>query len=328
MSLRAVAQQAGVSVSTVSRYLRGELRLKDETEYRVIQAMQELNYEPQTENSSTNTVALIVPDLKNPYFADIAETVSKMAVAHGGEAVIQLTNGIRSREQGLVLNALENPAYQAIFYVGTNRHNPVLETAVGRKPLVVLDEPMAKSAAKDIPFVGADNFSGAFQATAYLISLGHQKIAHVGGPKNSQSAKERHKGYKSALKVHGIAYDESLIFRGPYTEKFGASVLSYLTQIDPMPTALMVASDIVAIGIISSVETNGLRIPQDLSVVGFDGIGSGTWIHPQLTTVVQPIEEIVETGFAELVRLRDKETAHSHRLPMELQVRESTAPLT
>ena len=324
MSLRSVAQHAGVSVSTVSRYVRGELRVTGDTERRIRAAMDELGYHPPSRQIAPGRVALVIPDLSNPYFADLAQSVAQAGLARELETTIHLTGGISHREQGLVSAAVEDPTLLGVFYVGTNRYNPALRTAVGRKPLVVLDEPLEESDAEGIPFVGADNFSGSYQATSYLISLGHERIAHIGGPADSQSARHRLQGYCSALEAHGIDTDGELVFRGPYSEKFGASVLTYVTRLDPMPTALMVASDIAAVGIISAAAANGIAIPQDLSIVGFDGIGVGAWLRPKLTTVVQPIREITATGFAEILRICDGETGENHMLPMELQVREST----
>lgn len=327
MSLSAVARAAGVSVSTVSRYAKGQLQLKPETEDHIRVAMREVGYDlPQLETIESRVV-LIVPDLSNPYFADVAGAVARACSERGLEALVSVTGGIAHRERQLVASCAAMDDLYGILYIGMNRTNAELSAVAERKPVVVLDEPMDRSNSARIPLVKADNFGGAFQATNYLIQQGHRTIAHVGGPDDLESAHERLRGYREALDFHRLPHHEELTFRGPYSEKYGTSVLTYVLRAAPRPTALMVSSDIVAIGIISAAEQHGLEIPHDLSLVGFDGIAVGAWLRPKLTTVVQPVEDLVTTGLQELRRLHEGDAGQDHSLPMELRIRESSAAL-
>ncbi|SEB54915.1 transcriptional regulator, LacI family [Paramicrobacterium humi] len=325
MTLSAVARKAGVSLSTVSRYVKGELHVTSETATQIHAAMDELGYSPKRQKGRESRVALIVPDLSNPYFADLADVVSRTSAEQGLDPFVAVSGGISSREQQLLTSLSTLPELHGILYVGMNRTNPSLITVAERTPVVVLDEPVVLKGKHSLPFVGADNFSGAYQATNYLLSLNHERIAHIGGPEDLESARERLRGFSEALSSHGHTPDDELIFRGPYSESFGASVLTYVLRLDPRPTALVVSSDIVAVGIISAAEQNGVRIPDDLSIIGFDGIGVGAWLRPKLTTVVQPVQEIVTEGLRQLRRGHNGERAQTHSLPMVLRIRESSS---
>lgn len=327
MTLSAVAKAAGVSVSTVSRYVKGELHLKTETEESIRTAMREVGYAPPNRAEAAFRVALVLPEVSNPYFADLAEAVSRVGAERSIDTVVMLSGGSARREQQLLESLGVQEDVSGVFYVGMNPQNPVLAVLAERRPVVVLDEPVISGDGRHLPFVGADNFSGAFQATNYLLTRGHRRIAHIGGPQELQSACERLRGYRESLATHGVTYDEQLVFRGPYSESFGAGVLTYVQQQDPQPTALVVSSDIVAVGIMSAADRYGISIPADLSLVGFDGISVGAWLRPSLTTVVQPVRQIVETAFHVLRRLQDGEDVQDPALPMELRVRESTASL-
>lgn len=328
MTLSAVARAAGVSVSTVSRYVKGELQLKAATEESIQAAMREVGYSGLHRPQATARIALVLPEVSNPYFADIAEAVSRVAAERSIETITLLSGSSARREQQILQTLASQDDISGVLYVGMNRENPVLSLLAERHPVVILDEPVLSGDGHRIPFVGADNFSGAFQATNYLAMQGHSRIGHIGGPEELESARERLRGYRESLAHHGLDYDERIVFRGPYSESFGAGVLTYVQRQDPQPTALVVSSDIVAVGIIAAADRYGISIPRDLSLIGFDGIRVGAWLRPALTTVVQPVRQIVETAFHTLRQLDAYEALEGSILPMELRVRESTASLT
>lgn len=326
VSYSAVARESGLSVSTVSRFLKGEMQLRPETRDKIFSAMRALNYSHTPEATQTG-LYIIVPEMANPYFGALAEALSDGATARGLDARIIISGGNTKRETDIVTELSKRDNLYGVCYVGMSRENPHLDELAARFPVVVVDEPIDRVEVDSLPFVGADNFSGAFAATNYLISMGHNRISHVGGPTDLISAQERQRGYESALTANGIAVDPSLILRGPYSESYGASVLTQFKQLVQFPTAAFVSSDFVAIGLISAADQYGIRIPQDLSLVGFDGIRVGAWLRPQLTTVAQPISEMVNAAFAELNVLHTGRAGTDRVLPMELMLRESVLRL-
>lgn len=334
MTLTSVAQRAQVSVSTASRYLRGQLKVNPETAARIDSAVRELEYEapsaaPEAARPSRDPViALVVPDLLNPFFAELAEAIAGAAAAGGVELVVGVTGQQARREASLSDLVDRSDAIDGMIYVGIHRSNPRLIEAIGDGlPVVVLDEEIAGSSRADALTV--DNYSGAYQATAYLARLGHRHIAHVAGPPELSSTRDRFRGYRDAMQHAGLTVSDDLVLHGPYTERFGASTFPYLARAAQQPTAAFVGSDIVAVGMLASAELHNLRIPEDLSVVGCDGIRVGEWLRPRLTTLQQPVAELARTAL-EVVQARIENPAAERVervLPLHLVIRGSaTAP--
>jgi len=324
MTLTNVAREAGVSVSTVSRYLRGQLKVHDETAQRIDNAVRKTGYRVETPGRREGFIALIVPELTNPYYAALAEECSTLAVEAGYSLLIAASGRQHSRESALSAQLAGTESVLGLVYAGMHRANPQLERAIaGGLPVVVVDEDVDLAPSTSVSTVTVDNYGGAYQATSYLATLGHRRIAHVGGPPGLLTSEDRLRGYQDALEAHGLDVDSGLVLRGPYTEQYGASVLPYLTRGDA-PTAVFVGSDIVAVGLLSGAELHGLRIPEDLSVVGCDGIHLGQWLRPQLTTLAQPVRELAHAALEALGRAIESPTDTTRQvLPLQLVVRGS-----
>ena len=170
--------------------------------------------------------------------------------------------------------------------------------------------------------VTVDNYSGAYQAVHYLLTLGHRHIAYLSGPQSLSTSKERFRGYSAALAVMDIPTNENIVFSGPYSEEFGSSIFPYLIESEPRPSAIFCGSDIAAAGLMAAAEQYGLKIPDDLSVVGCDGIHVSQWLKPSLTTLQQPIDEIALSAFNLIAS--SGECRHV-QLPLNLVIRNSTA---
>lgn len=337
LSMTQVAKQAGVSTSTVSRYLRGELRLKESTEQRIREILHnaELKTFKTQHARSFQRVALVVPSLVNPFFADLAEYVVQAGVERGVEVHMLVTMGIAERETAIVDTLLSDQSIDGILFVGMNRVVRTHSSIADKKPLVVVDEPVAwlnnatvnPDNTVEVPAsrVVADNFGGAFQATSYLVRCGHKKIAHIGGPENLESAELRFFGYAEALRKHDLPVEKHLVVRGAYSESFGANSFAHLSRIEGAPSAVFAASDIAAVGVLAAADTLGIIVPRDLSLVGFDGISAGRWMRPTLSTVAQPTQAIAEEAFEKLLADTEANQTVESVLPMELMVRGSTA---
>lgn len=335
MTLTRVAQHAQVSASTVSRYLRGQLKVHPSTAARIDSAVRELHYShstaPAADNGADRTsgpvIALVVPDLFNPFFAALAEEVAAAAAVSGASLVVGVTGQQAQREARFSDFVAGTEAIDGMIYVGIHRQNPRLAQAVAEGlPVVVLDEEIASTS--DVDTISVDNYGGAYQATAYLAQLGHRRIAHVAGPPELSTSRDRLRGYRDAMASAGLDVDEELILHGPYTEQFGASTFPYLSQAARFPTAVFVGSDIVAVGMLGAAELHGLSIPEDLSVVGCDGIRVGEWLRPKLTTLQQPVTDLAGTAL-ELIqaRIESPEGERVHKVyPLHLVIRGSAVP--
>ena len=324
MTLTQVAREAGVSVSTVSRYLRGQLKVQDKTAQRIDNAVRATGYRVDRGARRDGFIAMVVPELTNPFYTSLAEECSTLAAEAGYSLLIAASGRQHARESALSAQLSGTDSIAGLIYAGMHRSNPELERAIaGGMPVVVIDEEVDLAPSTAVSTVTVDNYGGAYQATSYLATLGHRRIAHVGGPPGLLTSEDRLRGYRDALAAHGLEADEHLVLRGPYTEEYGASVVPYLTRADA-PTAVFVGSDIVAVGLLSGAELQGLRIPEDLSVVGCDGIQLGQWLRPRLTTLAQPVRPLARAALEALSRAIDRPGETTRQvLPLQLVVRGS-----
>ncbi|WP_336707064.1 MULTISPECIES: LacI family DNA-binding transcriptional regulator [Oerskovia] len=351
MTLTQVAQHAGVSTSTASRYLRGQLNVQPETAARIDAAVAALDYRGATANRGVRTarpgagphartdagqgvVALVVPDFTNPFFTTLAEECADLAASRQIPLVVAVSGKHGERDGGLSPLIGGSDVLGGLIYLGMSRTDERLARAVeDGLPVVVIDEEIDLDLAVDT--VTVDNYGGAYQATRYLIQQGHRRIAHVAGPPELSTTQERKRGYVDALTDAGLTVDPELVRHGPYTEQFGASTFPYLTRPGNAPTAVFVGSDIVAVGMLGAAELHGIRIPEDLSVVGCDGIRIGQWLRPQLTTLEQPVAALALAAVDALERAMARRGADAPDdvaepartvLPLHLVIRGSVAP--
>ncbi|MFD7108171.1 LacI family DNA-binding transcriptional regulator [Streptomyces celluloflavus] len=334
MTLTRVAQHAGVSASTVSRYLRGQLNVQPVTAARIDAAVNELGYHPPTPpptapaTTGTGLVSLVLPDLVNPFFAQLADAFAAAAAARD----IPLLLGVSGRhaERGARLHRLLSAAHsvEGLIYVGMRRTNEDVDRAIDEGlPVVIMDEELDLADGREVDTITVDNYGGAYQATSYLVQLGHRAIAHVAGPEELSTTQERKRGYLDAIRDAGLDPAAQLVLHGPYTEQFGASTFPYLHRAGSAPTAVFVGSDIAAVGMLAAAELHGLRIPDDLSLVACDGIRVGQWLRPKLTTLEQPTAELAAAALDALTARMAGNGGNLRKvLPLQLVVRGSAAP--
>lgn len=322
MSMSAVAREAGLSVSTVSRFLKGGLRVSAETEARIRAAMTTVGYIGA--GGSLRTVALMVPELANPYFSQLTQAISDAARQRDLDVMVLVSDGREARELQIAARCVGSPTVDGIVVVSLTGSGEVLTQIPPAFPVVVLDERVGEHGAAR-PFVGADNVEAAYQATTLLLARGHRRILHVAGPGALESARDRLRGFREALADAGITVQPDMVHEGPYSEAFGASLVPRLARMRPRPTAVFAGSDIVAVGIAAAAPLHGLTIPEDLSLIGIDGIDAGEWITPRLTTMVQPFEELASVALEMLTEAASGQNPGSRVLPMQLRVAESVA---
>ena len=304
-TIQDVARAAGVAASTVSRYLNGQLKVTPATEARLVDAVATLGYVPNVQAKNlarrrSGAIGFVVPEMSNPYFGAIADHVVE-AVERRGLMVLLCSTRSQAVKESSYIDLLASGAIDGMLYLGSFRSNVRLAAAIhGGLPVVVVDEPIA--GLPEVHSVVMDDYAGGYQAASYLVALGHRRIAFVSGPAELGSVAERRRGYCDALVKGGIDPEAQLNLPGHFTEQFGASALPRLLAAPQPPTAAFVASDYIALGMLSAAETHGIRVPEDLSVVGFDDIRFSQYVRPRLTTIRSPVERLAQTGVRPAVR--------------------------
>jgi len=329
-TIQDVARAAGVAASTVSRYLNGRLKVSPATEARVLNAVTELGYVPNSvarnlAQRRSGVIGFVVPEISNPYFGAIADYVVE-AVERHGSLVMLCSHRSQSLKQSSYIELLASGAIDGMLYLGSFRSNERLAVAIADGlPVVVVDEPIA--GLPPVHTVVMDDYAGGYQATSYLVALGHHRIAFVSGPSELGSVQERYRGYCDALRKGGLEPGGQVTLAGQFTEQFGMSALPHLLAAAEPPTAAFVASDYIAFGLISAAEAHGIRVPDDLSVVGFDDIRFSQYVQPRLTTIRSPVERMARLGVELLFERLQEPTApaRSEVLPVELVIRDSAA---
>ncbi|NIY76431.1 LacI family transcriptional regulator [Thalassospira sp. HF15] len=330
-----VARQAGVSIATVSRALHKPDVVSETTREKVQTAIAATGY---TANvmarnlrlNRSGMILLLVPDIGNPFFSSILSGIEKGASQAGYNVLIGDTQNDPEREATYAAYLRSNQADAMILLNGRLPAPLAKAPANATSPVVIACERIPGCA---LPTVIIDNDEASFVATRHLIDLGHTRIAHVSGPTGNILTTDRVTGYRRALKSAGITSEPNLIYRGDFSIDSGiAAGRALLADAKTRPTAVCCASDGMAIGVIVAAKEVGLRIPQDLSVVGFDDIPHAAAYDPPITTVRQPRRRLGEQAIALLLdRLGSKIPSAHHDsgpviVPTELIIRQSTGP--
>jgi LacI family transcriptional regulator len=321
-----VAAAAGVSVATVSKAINGRYGIASETSRRVLQVVEEMGYQSSLGASSmrssrTGVIGVLVADFE-PFSAEILKGVGT-ALRGTSYDLLAYSGAYQGDSDGWERKSLSRLSGSLID--GAIMVTPtVLSPSVGM-PIVAVDPHTGPA---EIPTVESDNFAGALQAINHLIELGHRRIGFLAGRPDLRSSIRRSDGYRRALKAAGIPFDPSLVAIGRYqTETAREPAIALLSQPD-RPTAIFGANDLSAIAIIEVATSMGLRIPEDLSVIGFDDIPEAARMNPPLTTIRQPMQRLGASAAGLLISLiRGDEPDETHlRLPARLVRRATTAP--
>lgn len=303
VGIREVAERAGVALGTVSRVLNDHPSVTPEVRRRVKAVIAELQYEPDANargmrSKTSRLIGIVVPDLANPFFAELVQNVERAAQGFG-HSVIMMSSQENAGVEGERIRSLASRKVDGIVVVPSNGFH---EIAVPKGlPMILVDR-----VAGDHPAVTADHRAGARAAVEYLIGLGHRRIACIAGPAQSPPAADRLAGYEEAMNAHfGHDPDRSaaLVVHASFDYEGGGAGGRALLARAPgaRPTAVFASSDQQAIGCLRAASDLGLSVPRAVSVIGFDGIFVANVVTPRLTTVVQPAVEIAEAAVAALV---------------------------
>jgi LacI family transcriptional regulator len=321
-----VAAQAGVSVATVSKVLNGRYGVAPATSTRVKAVIEELGYEASLiarslRSHRTNVIGILVADFE-PFSTELLKGAA-LAIHGSDYEVVVYSGGHGHNQAGWERRYMSR--LSGTLTDGTILVTPTVVDVVNDSPVVAVD---AHTGSSGMPTVSSDNLKGAILATEHLIGLGHRRIGFLAGRPDLESAQLREQGYRQALTAAGIAVDPELVLVGGYTAADTAAPARQMLQMDRPPTAIFAANDLSAIETIEAAHALGLRVPDDVSVVGFDNVPESALIDPTLTTIDQSIQQM---GF-EAVRLLIAQIDDPSRppehvtLPTELVVRQSSGP--
>jgi LacI family transcriptional regulator len=325
-----VAREAGVSYTTVSRVLNNKTNVKPETRERVLLAMTRLGYVVDQRARSlaggrSQVVGLLVHDLGTSYIGAIIRGIDAELAASQYDLMLYTTHRRKTRESAYV-STLSRGLADGLLLVLPRNPGAYLETLhLSHIPYVLIDH---RGNSDEILAVTATNRQGGYTAAQYLIELGHRRIGHITGAPDQGCALDRLAGYKTALEDHGITFDPELVQEGDFFQPQGYSCARALLDLPHPPTATFVANDVMAFGAMEAIRERGLRIPEDMSIVSFDDIPEAANVHPPLTTVKQPLEEMGRIATRMLLeRIKDPESPIERaELPTELVIRQSCCP--
>lgn len=325
ITIKDVARAANVAVSTASYALNGSDKVSEQTREKVLNAARELNYTPNNaarnlKTRKTDLIGLFVHSINGPFYDKLIKGIQDVVNLKEYELIIFCDSG---QKPGTSYNFLSERRVDGAIIISPNiTDEQVLNLANKKLPMVVLDR---KITANNLCSVLVDNRKGTQDAVKHLINLGNKKIGFISGPENSFDNNERLKGYIDTLKSNSIELVDKYILKGKFTEESGYEVVKkYLSENKDIPTAFFSSNDEMAVGAIKAFQENGIRVPEDVAIVGFDDILIASYIQPKLTTVRRPMYELGSFSAHMLISmLAGKPMNSSLVLSTELVVRES-----
>ncbi len=324
-----VAREANVSMATVSRVVNGNPNVKPTTRKKVLEAIDRLGYRPNAvarglASKKTTTVGVIIPDISSIFYSELARGIEDIATMYKYNII--LSNSDQNLEKELhLLNTMLGKQVDGIVFMGGNITDEHVEEFKRSPVPIVLAASVEEQG--ETPSVAIDYEQAIYDAVKLFIDKGHRDIAFVSGPMQEPiNRSKKLQGYKRALEEAAIPFNEQFVAEGDYTYDSGMEALQSLMGLDRKPTAILSATDEMALGIIHAAEDQGLSIPDDLDIIGFDNTRLSLMVRPQLSTVVQPTYDIGAVAMRLLTKLMNKEPVEEHivELPHRIELRQST----
>lgn len=329
VGMKHVAEEAEVSIATVSRVINNNGTVRPDLKRKVEAAMRELNYSHNTlarglKTNQSNLIALVVDSITNPIYPQFALGVEATVEQYGFSAILCNIEGSAEKELQYVrrLSGLQVDGF--IFAVSKVPQGIYGSELNLQAPVICLDKQIFVPGSDRVVL---DHAHGASQMTRYLIEKGHLRIAHIAGPRDYMTAGERMEGFLSALEESTLPASPEMIVEGDYTARGGEEAMRKLLDLEPRPTAVFAANDLMAIGAMKAVMSAGLEIPGDVAIAGFDDIPFAELHTPTLTTVAQPTVRMGALAVRMLMERLQGEVSHDTRemiLQPTLAIRGST----
>ena len=330
-TIREVSRVAGVSISTVSRVLNRSGPVSERTQERVLAAVSQLGYYPNSfarglVTKRSGGIGATVTDLSDPFFGLMLKGIEERVEQGGMHLIVTDGHGQVHAERESVAFLRRHNADAIIAYLQQVPDAEILEWARSDRPIVVVARRVPSMTARCL-FI--DNVAGGEIATRHLLSTGHQRIAHIAGPMALVDGRDRLEGYRRALAAAGVTFDPELVVEADFTPAGAAAAMTRLLERDTSFTALFAANDQMAAGAMDVLRTRGLAVPEDVSVVGFDDLPMVRYLYAPLTTVRQPVQEMGRAAAdLALAVLRGEEVEVSRGFEPELVVRHSVKRMT
>lgn len=332
-TLKEVAKKAEVSITTVSRVINDSDKVNVETRERVVKAMRTLGYQPNRvaqrlrgTKGRSKLLGLIIPDIQNQFYSNIVRGIED--VAYGKDYAVILCNSDENpNKERFYLDVLRSESVDGVILPPIQQYGKTIDGMIDSNiPLVCVDR---KLAGESIDAVVVNNHKGAYSAVTHLIELGHRRIAIISSSPQFSSFQERQAGYEQALKDHGIDIDEGLISQGdPRSSKNAKQLTIALLKSEFPPTALFITNNLMTLGALEAINELDLKIPDDISIIGFDDMPWATAISPPLTVVRQPGYEMGRRAaelFFQRITEPDRESVQV-MMETKLIFRQSTGP--
>lgn len=316
-----------MSSATVSRALTGRGYVREELREKILQVARELDYQPNSLargliTKQSYTIGLVLPDITNPFFPAVARGVEDVAQRNGYNVILCNTDG-NPRKEASYLGVLRSKQVDGVIFTTSQVSARHVERLLDAGTPVVLADRRVKI---DCDFVVVDNIEGAYLATQHLIALGHSAIGVITGPQKVTTSTERIEGYRRALQESGVKMRDELILEGDYRQHSGYRHAKSLLKLGDPPTAIFACNDLMAIGVLAALEEEGIRVPEEVAVVGYDDTLLASVVRPGLTTVAQPKYEMGAIAcelLIDRIRAKDRPTQQVILKP-QLIIRESS----
>lgn len=330
ITIKDIAKLADVSIATVSKVVNHkDQNISELTRQRILALIEEHNYVPNRVASSmvtkkTNSIGLIIPDITNPFFPEVARGVEDYANHAGYHVVLCNSDNNPIKEISYIAMLQEKMVDGIIFASSSLKKNISKEFFKFQIPVITVDRDI-----EDLQTQGkitVDNITGAYTGVSFMIERGYKKILHLTGPLTSKPSADRQEGYKKALKDHNITYDASLFREGNFTTDWGYNGTKEALESEVEFDSIFCGNDMIAIGAIKALNEKGLKVPDDIGIVGFDDIYMATVVTPNLTTICQPNYMMGYKAAEMLIELIEhpQKELEDVVLKTELIIREST----
>lgn len=328
VTINDIAKLSGVSKATVSRVLNGSKPVSDAVREKVMRAIEETDYKPSSlarslTTKETKLIGIVIPDVSNPVFSELVKGMEDMSGVSGYN--ILLCNSYLSHKKELdYLEIFRDKEVDGIIFLTTKERPEQVEffKKFG-KPVVLVDR---KFKTMDIPSVGIDDYTAALKAVNYLINLGHKNIGMVRSTlQDSSHGFNRYEGYRRAMEGAGLSINPQNVIEGDFSVKSGYNAMLKLLSGEAPPSAVFFANDLMAVGGIRCITDSGMKVPEDISVMGFDDIPIASMFIPSITTTRQPFFEIGKKAMEKLIHSIQEKVVEQHTVfETDLILRNST----
>lgn len=328
-NLQQIADMVGVSVMTVSRALANKAGVSPSTRQRVLEAADQLGYfrrEAERRSEGVWRIGVLTNGLNNPYAIAVLGGITDAAQGAGCDLEVHLPHDIGADPVGLIMELTRQDIDALIYLYGTKVENEAYLVQLAERgfPCVLINQ---TPASPQILHVATTDYQGGFDATKYLLQLGHQRIALITGPASQESAMARLHGYRDALAQAGLAVEERLIVSGDFSGASGERAMVEILEMAERPTAVFASNDIMAFGALRVCKRAGVSVPAEISLIGFDDTSEASHASPPLTTIKQPLYEIGMTAVRLATNfLRKDRSVNSVALKTSLIMRSSCLP--